>query len=135
MVLECKSRIEIKKIEFAADTLHIYSYKFDTAVNINGMLTLTGLCTDFFIFQISYVPILSYIFFCSRRSSSVLILVKIFSAVLSTGVESSVVLTGGLMSGTVYWQIAGGIQTGAASSFSGIILSQTTVVLSGSFTG
>lgn len=39
------------------------------------------------------------------------------------------------MPGTVYWQIAGGMQTGAASTFQGIILSQTTVVLSGYFTG
>lgn len=48
---------------------------------------------------------------------------------MTTGDHSQVILAGGLTAASVYWVLASGITVGTYSTFSGIILTYTEVVL------
>lgn len=48
---------------------------------------------------------------------------------MTTGDHSQVILAGGLTAASVYWVLASGLTVGTYSTFSGIILTYTEVVL------
>ncbi len=78
-------------------------YKWSTGVNIPNNVTLSGGPNDVWIFQIA--------------------------GVLSTGVNSKVILTGGAQAQNVFWVVAGNTALGANSQFNGNILDATYIAL------
>jgi hypothetical protein len=86
-------------------TLYPGLYKWSTAVAIPTSVTLNceGDTKSVFIFQIA--------------------------GGLNTGSGAAVNLSGGCQSQNIFWQVAGGVTLGATSSFKGIILSQTSIVM------
>jgi uncharacterized repeat protein (TIGR02543 family) len=78
-------------------------YKWSTGVTIPNNVTLSGGPNDVWVFEIA--------------------------GVLSTGVNSSVILTGGAQAQNVYWAVAGNTALGANSAFNGNILDYTNIAL------
>ena len=77
-------------------------YKWTTGVTASGDVTISGLATDIWIFQIS--------------------------GALNIANAKKVILIGALAK-NIYWQVSGGATVGAGGHFEGIILSKTTGVL------
>jgi methionine-rich copper-binding protein CopC len=78
-------------------------YKWSTGVSVNNDVTLDGGPNDVWIFQIA--------------------------GDLSVASAKSVILTGGALPKNIFWQVAGKTTLGTTSSFKGIILSKTQVVM------
>lgn len=78
-------------------------YTFDSSAQLTGTLTLNGLATDVFIFQIG--------------------------STLTTASGSAVVLTGGAQACNVYFQVGSSATLGTATNFNGNILAQASITL------
>ncbi|MBI5070058.1 MAG: DUF3494 domain-containing protein [Deltaproteobacteria bacterium] len=78
-------------------------YKWGTGLLIPSDLTLTGLATDVWIFQIAQ------------------------DLTLSSGVRIN--LAGGALPGNVFWQVAGSVDLGTTAHLEGVVLGQTAITL------
>jgi hypothetical protein len=78
-------------------------YKWTTGVTASSDVTISGLSTDVWIFQIL--------------------------GVLSIANAKKVILVGGALAKNIFWQVSGGAVVGAGGHFEGILLTKTTAVL------
>jgi hypothetical protein len=78
-------------------------YKWTTGVTASSDVTISGLSTDVWIFQIS--------------------------GVLTIVSAKKVILVGGALAKNIFWQVSGGAIVEAGGHFEGILLSKTTAVL------
>ena len=78
-------------------------YKWGTGLTIPTDVTLSGGPASVWIFQVA--------------------------GTLTTSSATKVILSGGATAGNVYWQVAGQTTLGTTSSFSGIILDETAIVM------
>jgi Ice-binding-like len=86
----------------------VYTWTINVTTGTSLGFTLAGGPNDVFIFQIS--------------------------GTLSTGVSSTVTLTGGVNPANVYWQVAGAVTLGTTSTFYGNILAQTNIAFGSGIT-
>ncbi|KZP03131.1 antifreeze protein [Athelia psychrophila] len=78
-------------------------YKWTTGVNIASAVTISGLATDTWIFQIS--------------------------GGLTIAHAQAVILSGGASAANIVWVVAGAVSLGTSSAFEGIILGATSITL------
>ncbi|KZT55502.1 hypothetical protein CALCODRAFT_437100 [Calocera cornea HHB12733] len=78
-------------------------YKFSMNTDIDTDLTLTGACSDVYVFQIS--------------------------GTLTQAANTNIILSGGISPSRIFWQVTDTVQIGANANFQGIILAATDVAL------
>jgi hypothetical protein len=78
-------------------------YKWTTGVTASSDVTISGLSTDVWIFQIL--------------------------GVLSIANAKKVILVGGALAKNIFWQVTDGAQVGSGGHFEGVLLTKTTAVL------
>jgi hypothetical protein len=79
-------------------------YKWSTGLLISTNVTLSGSCSDVWIFEVAQ------------------------TLTVANGVQ--VILSGGATAGHVFWQVSGATSIGTTAQFNGIILDQTNIAMS-----
>jgi type VI secretion system secreted protein VgrG len=84
----------------------VYTAASSTMIPVGGTFTLNGTATDVYVFQIGSIP-----------------------STLTTGTNSVVMLTGGLLPSNVFWQVGSSATLGVNSVFVGTIMAQASITL------